>query len=366
MDPSNFGSFSSGGNSGGANGINVPNNGVTSGANPTVNSSQVNPGQAQGFVGAQPIQSVQPVVSGPTQQPRTVQSPMQQSMQFQPQMMSSGAEDVLLGSGAEPKKSRKGLIVGIVLAMLVLVGVGAGAMLFSKKNTANEIAKSKDTFNAYANYLLFGDAVDNAIDVEINDAGSAVYALDCENKTQAECKDFFEEAKKLLDNFRNSNYKEGLSEESISEVENYFSIFDEYYKYIVFGEMNDDAVLALYVENGYDGAIEYVENYYSDLINSDDTFLASYGNYGVEKTKILIDNIRELEQAGCIVDGQNDQKCMEDFRYSEDTIGRIMDFEYGVSNDMHISINDARNSLVYETIATANLLGNGGDDGKEE
>ena len=107
MDPSNFGSFSSGGNSGGANGINVPNNGVTSGANPIVNSLQVNPGQAQGFVGAQPIQSVQPIVSGPTQQPRTVQSPMQQPMQFQPQMVASGTGDILISSSQRKRKKKK-------------------------------------------------------------------------------------------------------------------------------------------------------------------------------------------------------------------------------------------------------------------
>lgn len=302
--------------------------------------------------------------------PTSPQIPPQPLRQFSPQSTTSPAApnmgDIIL-SDTPPQKSKKGLVIALVLATLVLVGVGVGVMLLSKKNTANEIAKSKDTFNVYANYLLFGDSVDNAIDVGLNDTEGAIYALDCKNKTQIECKEFFEEAKKLLDNFGNSNYKEGLSEEDTLEVENYFSIFDEYYNYIVFGEMNDDAILALYVENGYDGSIKYVEKYYSDLVNSDDTFLVNYGNYGIAKTKILIDNIRELDQAGCIVDGQNDQECMEDFRYSEDTIERIMNFEYGISNNMHISINDARNNLVYETISIANLLsGNGDDDGKEK
>ena len=245
------------------------------------------------------------------------------------------------------------------------MGVGAGAMLFSKKNTANEIAKSKDTFNAYANYLLFGDAVDNAIDVEINDAESAVYALDCENKTQAECKDFFEEAKKLLDNFRNSNYKEGLSEESISEVENYFSIFDEYYKYIIFGEMDDDAVLALYVENGYDGAIEYVENYYSDLANSDDAFLVNYGNYEVERVEIVIDSIKELERAGCIVDGQYDQSCAEIFNYSEEIEKRVLEFGYGIGNNFLGLVGTLRDDLVYGVVSVSNLLFENGDNNEE-
>ena len=386
MDPSNFGSFSSGGNFGGTGATGTQNGGVASGTGTIASPQQSAPVQAQGFVG---VQAAQPqmqqsgqvgAISGGARsqmiglqmaQPQIVQPQMAAqsqasgSMQFQPQVVSSSTEDVVLG-GAGPKKSKKGVVVGVVIAVLVLVGVGVGAMLLSRKNTAVELLKSEDTFNTYANYLLFGNATDVAVDANLDDVRETVYALDCEDKTHSECKEFFEEAKILLDNFRSSDYKGSLSEEYILEVEDYILLFDEYYSYIVFDVMDDDAVLARYMEDGYDGTIEYIEKYYNDLVNSDDAFLANYGGYEIERTKVIVDNIKELEQAGCIVNGQNDRACMENFKYSEETIERIMDFEYGVGNDVRVSINGVRDDLAYETIFTADLLSGNGGGGDEE
>lgn len=326
--------------------------------------------QPASFESLQNTQNIQSTPSAPIQNNNLgIGRSLTSQSQFTPrqpqaQMTSSSMEDVVLGI-PEPRKNKKGLIIGIIITVLVLVCMSIGATLLLKENTVKEAIKNKNTFNTYANYLLFGNAVDNIIDVEPNDMGDITYALDCEDKTQTECKDFFEEAKKLLDNFKNSNYQTGLSEESTSEVENYFSIFDKYYNYIIFGEMDDDTILAICMEKGYDGAIEYIKNYYNDLIDSGNTFLVNFGNYGIEKAKILIDNIKELEQAGCIVNGQNDGECMKNFKYSNDTIERIMDFEYSISNDMHISINDARNNLIYETVFIANLLQNGEKNDKK-
>ena len=307
MDPSNFGSFSSGGNSGGANGINVPNNGVTSGADPTVNSSQVNPGQAQGFVGAQPVRPAQPVVSGSTQQPRTVQSPMQQPMQFQPQMMTSGTEDVILGSGAEPKKSRKGLIVGIVLAMLVLVGVGI-LVAFSMGNM-NGVSKEKgeQNFNIFANYILY-EKTDDAQDLETEDTGQyALKGLAFYEHDKA--KEFYALAMKYWNSFVYT-YPEQDDNVSnkINEVGNELTFLE---RFADNGLISNDRILEIYYNGDEDTVIEEYAKYYADFRQDAEVFSDFMT---IQDT--YIGNIVQLldlySQEGCIVDAKEDAKCVEE------------------------------------------------------
>ena len=302
----------------------------------------------------------------PTSQSSQFQFQARPQFPTQPSPITSGAGDIVLDN-TPPKKSKK-IIIGTV-SVIVAVAIIVPSTLFLINTIIYNSANSSKLFNSYANYLLFGDTIDTPIDIDVNNVRKTIYALDCEDKTSSECKDFFKKAETLLNSFKNSNYKEGLSEKSILKIESYFSTFNEYRTYLNSSELDDNSILNYYMKNDYDNTVEYIENYYNNLISNDDASLAlsDYGYYGyeIEKAKLTLDGFWEIDQAGCLINGQYDQACMETFTYSPDLEKRIIEFGIGAGNNIPRLIKRMRNDLVYGAISITDLLLNNGGNNEE-
>lgn len=202
--------------------------------------------------------------------------------------VSSGAGDDIILSGTTPKKSNMKLIIGIVVGVILLIGAVAGfLMMQGKKGGSGASETSKEEFNRYANYLLYGEessvelkgqdgAEDTAKVFSILDEDSKVM-IPYGEKMKTYWGDFYggidqfeldngvtrdaynERVGFVADYFRNSlkidttkiiNLMKTEKFEQVSqEVKNYFALFDKY---------------------NFDEAKEYVEkgsNYYNGLIS---------------------------------------------------------------------------------------------------
>ena len=342
MDPSNFGSFSSGGNSGGANGINVPNNGVTSGANPTVNSSQVNPGQAQGFVGAQPVRPAQPVVSGPTQQPRTVQSPMQQPMQFQPQMVASGTGDILISSSQRKSPPKKKFIVSIVIVLVLIVIVSVVTFLWSNNvDITKSSTNIEDSFNRYANYYFYGDEKDDDSWREFDSTKMTSYYYTYLQSADTYL-DLFAKLKekyKLFQDKIKSEFKSDLYDESY--IDYYGMLLDFVAKYYTEQPLTRVDILNAYLNGGEESANKYIKesaSQFEDIGNfSDLNYYDLSLKWGNENLLL----IKLYERQGCLTLDSIDYSCAA-IQYNESneiisqeitTINKYMDMIISNSNN---------------------------------
>ena len=91
--------------------------------------------------------------------------------------VSSGANDDIILSGSAPQKSNRKLIIGIVVGVILLIGAVAGFLMMQGKNGGLGVSESsKEKFNRYANYLLYGNDSTNALEGEYNENdGAAIY-----------------------------------------------------------------------------------------------------------------------------------------------------------------------------------------------
>ncbi|MBQ2643354.1 hypothetical protein IJG11_00340 [Candidatus Saccharibacteria bacterium] len=294
MDPSNFGSFSSGGNFGGAGATGTQNGGVASGTDTIASPQQSAPVQAQGFVG---VQVAQPQMVAQPQAPG--------SMQFQPQVVSSSTEDVVLG-GAGPKKSRRGVVVGVVIAGLVLIGLGVGAIL-SFNGDIMMSGLATNSFEDFVGYMMSGGNANS--DVADFDAESA-YAVDnfYYRSGTEEGKEYFRQLNQRWENFVKNSKENENEEDLIAKIGDGVKVMDIYAeKGIIPGE----EVLRRYISGGEDGARTYFLEYFA----SDDAVSDMEMQYLVYQDDYLddvLDMIRIYGENGCIIDDGVNEACIEE------------------------------------------------------
>ena len=343
MDPSNFGSFSSGGSFGGAGVSGTPNNGVAAGTNPTVNPEQSNPVSAQGFVGAQTVQpqmqSARPVIPGvrprvgggvqtgaQAQQQMQVmgsqtQAPIQQPMQFQSQMVSSGEGDVFL-SGVEPKKSKKGLIVGIVVSALVLVGAGIYFVLQNSNNgvlVGSSTAETKTLLNKYSNYLLYQTESDEDVGNDVvtwpsNKIDDSLAVVDEGSKVM-----YFDTLISLFNVFSENYYNDVSFKKSLSEdelklidglIDNNKSALEALKIYAITPNLSMEDMVGLYLEQGVNKMMGDVDSIYADLTLSGNQLISNYGAAKIDLASKVGELYLKYDSYGCINNGMLADDCV--------------------------------------------------------
>ncbi|MDO4398905.1 MAG: hypothetical protein Q4C24_01265 [Candidatus Saccharibacteria bacterium] len=293
MDPSNFGSFSSGGNFGGTGATGTQNGGVASGTDTIAGPQQSAPVQAQGFVGTQ---ATQPQMVAQLQAPG--------SMQFQPQVVSSSTEDVVLG-GAGPKKSRRGVVVGVVIASVVLLSVLAVFVIGGMANINRE--RSGQKFNIFANYILYGE-FDNSQSLEIGDddqytlRGIAFYDAN-------RAKEFYPLAMQYWDAFKNTYSKQDEEiNNKIADISDELIFLD---KFANSGLISGSKLLEAYYYGGEDALMDEYSKYYSDFRQDSEVFQ----DFMIIQDAYVASAIQLLglySQEGCIVDAKEDTGCVEE------------------------------------------------------
>ena len=385
MDPSNFGSFSSGGNFGGTGATGTQNGGVASGTGTIASPQQSAPVQAQGFVGAQAAQpqmqqsgQVGAIPGGARSQmfglqmaqPQIVQPQMATqpqalgSMQFQPQMVSSSTEDVVLG-GAGPKKSRRGVIVGVVIAVLVLVGVGVGAMFLvnrsdnsSPKGQNELVASSFGAYKYYANFLVYGAENDEDISDDVlwerQDVVTdvmAFYSIE-ERLTYADTlQGLYGNFSEL---FSGVDLAEKFGEDSDLVKSLYESVgagVDSLSQYIRNGNVLSSSIARAYLDNGSDGVLNLLNEAYGDMENLGDSIYDRFVAAKRSEAEAMILLYDYYSSIGCIADGVLDELCVES--YSSD------DLAVSLINDVEAAANESdllKYQMISDTVSSSSEL----------
>ena len=230
------------------------------------NSGGMNPG---GVVGAN-----QPVM--PMQQP-----------------ISSGTDDIILSGDGTGLKSKKGLIISVIVALVVAVVIGVVVALMNSgifaKSEQEKESNLAAAFNSFANYVMYGE--ESTEKVNFSDiSSSAPYFMDL---AYDEREEYIEKAQEKYDNLEAAYYEYmgydengelvGIDEEEVVEEENNEN------------ESNDeDEILEMYksVYGSIDG-IDILESYYVDYASvepfTEEELVDYYTNNGIIATRDLVD-----------------------------------------------------------------------------
>lgn len=365
MDPSSnnsFGSFSSGGISGGNdfvggeqpvdNGLNVATNSAVTdnGGAATNNFGAQVPGASDAGAGVFGATGIAPGVAvnasvgvgaasapAPQAQPQMTQTQFSTQPQFpmRPQVVASGTGDVVLG-GVEPKKSKRGLIAGIIVVFFVFILAGFAVYYHVDNNVATVQTNAKsyrEAFNEYANYILYGkESVNDIVEPVGNTTYYAVWSAADEKNV-----DFFNEAEDLLEIFK--NWQERPHDELLeSLIDRYSDVFDFYYLYSVEPVVSSDRIMELYIDSGKDVATEYIKRNYKAFEES--SKLAQ--TYAFDQEKIDLSILEQIDVAyanGCIENNVFNQECLNvlNMDFSEQRRAAIEDVQnivYSAGHDI--------------------------------
>lgn len=181
-----------------------------------------------------------------------------QDITVQQQIVSSGQDIVL----TPDKKSGGKLkwVVSAIVGALILAGVGVGVWWGMTNNQVDEnnitATSVVDSFNEYANYLLFGEKKDVAIK-EFNT--SDTFAIDREYKNET----YLTELLGLQNQFE----EKILSGEFDFALNIPFSAMRERIEFLIYSSkmdvIDENDLYNEYYDNGETGAVHYVENFYS-------------------------------------------------------------------------------------------------------
>lgn len=247
----------------------------------------------------------------------------------QPQQPVFGAngmqEPIISGTGdvlpAPEKKSRKGIIIAIILAMLAVIGIFAVMFLMPRNGGVNGDAKL--AFNRYVNYLLYGEDSDKALEGEYDE--NEIYYI---SEIRTEDTDYTEEIYKTIEpddeaNEDNSGNDLGVeAEEFFSHIEELWNVFynvldknekklisaaDKYrenlelYKNII---LSGDSIESSWIQNrlsrmGVSQAKQWINSRYSEFLESTYQAVKNYGEKAIKYYTLYIDNNAVLNEAGC-------------------------------------------------------------------
>ena len=305
------------------------------------NSGGINPGVVGDANGVN--QPVSNVISQPV--PPMQSSPQDQFGQFEQQIaqqpISSGEGDIYLGGDSE-QKSKKGLVIGVVLIIILAIVAGIVAVLMnSGMFTKTEQQKESDlatAYNSFANYVLYGEESTEKVDfneigysapyfesLAYNERGEYIEKarvkynelkkiyndyLDLDNKTDDE-----EEAGTQSDS--NGSNNESNGENELKEF--YDSQYDKSYNiellksyYVDLAEVNyltTDDLTYTYIHNGINDARALIEESCATTDSEYELYLYDYLTSLREMMNLNLDSIVLNVDAGCVADDKIIEGC---------------------------------------------------------
>lgn len=238
----------------------------------------------------QPVQPIQPAAPMTPQQPILSQQsamPPQQPIMTSP--ISPATGDIVIG-GSE-KKSHKGLIIGVVIAVLVIGGLAAATFLMPKNSTSTA---AKEAFNKYANYLLYGEDSTSPLEGEYNEDG--IYKID-EINEGAETTEYLKKSGELLDEFILSIKNNTGLTEYMNKYKNHF----ELEKIIIsIKPINEDALATEVLNNDLDTAKNWITSNYLELTKSNNEEIRQYAQAKISYYGAQANYLNDLKTNGCL------------------------------------------------------------------
>ena len=291
----------------------------------------MNPSYENNSVGSSNSGGINPGVVGDANQPAM---PVQQPI-------SSGEGDIYLGGDSE-QKSKKGLVIGVVLIIILAIVAGIVAVLMnSGMFTKTEQQKESDlatAYNSFANYVLYGE--ESTEKVDFNEIGysapyfeSLAYNERGEYIEKARVK--YNELKKIYNDYLDLNNKTDDEEEAGTQSDSngsnnesngenelkefYDSQYDKSYNiellksyYVDLAEVNyltTDDLTYTYIHNGINDARALIEESCATTDSEYELYLYDYLTSLREMMNLNLDSIVLNVDAGCVADDKIIEGC---------------------------------------------------------
>ena len=243
-----------------------------------------------------------------------------QGMSFSQGAVSSGGGDIILNSGADSGgKSRKWIVVVLIVVVVLVALVGGGVALWESGVLGGETSESvsaSDTYVAiteYTKYLLYGDVnAKNDVLTEPFDLTST-YAVD--KALESEDNAFFGNLEKYWSRYIDivNNNEKLLNDMSLmGDTEAQSEYMDFVVNYFNIQRMSEGGILALYLNNGKDGAYSAIESRYKKLLDNSYARTGDYVDAEIKLAKTMVDFVDFYNEAGCVIEGVLNEDCMEE------------------------------------------------------
>lgn len=269
-------------------------------------------------------------------------------MEFQG-VVSSGSDDIVIG-GVEPKKNRKPMIIALALVgVLAVVAIVLGVVMMSGGgkgggNVDEEDLSLQESFNLYANYLLYGEKKTDDITGEVSgDQDYAVYNYNGDFS--------YDEAEELLGNLNDIiryYYNEDgkvfdntylgrmlLSDESALLFLKAYSSDSEY---------DNERLTELLLRSGFDAALEEVSNNVKRF--EDDSMYLDYKEAREKYNGIFLYRVSIFNENGCFEDGLLNGKCAKSIKFDDEhSSERLEELLSAILDIVHEAINELINDV---------------------
>lgn len=269
--------------------------------NPSYNSGGLNtPGVKPGVIASGPDDGSVSSGAGPVSPRPNKYIPPRQQPSMPPAMQLGGSS----------RKSKKGIVIGAILIVVALV-LGVLAVVMMPKGGGNSgNAGGNSDFYKYANYLLYGNSDANVDLGEYDDNADYAVVVAFGDEDAG----YFDTLRSLWSGFYEKIMKdENISETSVLKGDVSFQneLMDFVEKYMKVEEWNEEYILKLFIENGFENAQVLIEKNYENLKDTAYERGANYAEDLINNGKVTLDLYSIYDNYGCIKDGSIDDGCIE-------------------------------------------------------
>lgn len=208
----------------------------------------------------------------------------------------SGAGDIVL---APEKKSHKGVIIALILAVLIIGGLFIVMFLIPRgSGSVNVSDATKLAFNKYANYLLYGEDSDKALEGEYDEIN--IYKLDEIRSEDAKAvTNYFKTANELLTNFE-SLMSGNTNNDLVTVINNYRADFELVRLTFDKEYINEEELVSEVMNNDLDTTKTWVTDKYSSLAKSNYDNIKKYAEAEINYYQLYAEYLEGVKGAGCL------------------------------------------------------------------
>ncbi len=232
------------------------------------------------------------------------------------QPMSSGAGDDIVLAGAEKKKPKLSTIVIVAFAVLFAVVVLVLAITRTiGGGGGGNIKNTKEAFNRYANYYLYGEDKTDDIEMEYdgeNDSYFDLYFYDEEK--QQENASYLSNLRGYFDDYYKLRYNElesGDDEDyELLYLEEYGKEFSIVFNYHSGAFLNESSIIDAYISGGEENVNELIGKTYAPYENLGSVNGVDFYSVVTELSRSEYELISQYNDDGCISDNRVINQCV--------------------------------------------------------
>lgn len=222
--------------------------------------------------------------------------------------ISSGTGDIVL---APEKKSRKGVIIALIVAVLIIGGLFAAVFLM-QRNGSGSVSISKNAelaFNKYANYLLYGEDSDAELNEERSEdtedymVNNLIADEDTDNSGSGISPSvFFSKAEQLWNTFY-----ENLSDSELAQLGSILDVYKEDFEFtkifITNTVLDDENFVVQFTTMDKTSLSKWINEHFADFVKSSYAKIREYGENGIRYYNLYAEYLEQAKLAGCLSEG---------------------------------------------------------------